>query len=43
MGLSNTQIQNVMELSRATVWRWKQKYDWVLTFEIQDYSSPTRE
>ena len=43
IGLSNTQIQNVMELSRATVWRWKQKYDWALTFEIQDYSSPTRE
>jgi tetratricopeptide (TPR) repeat protein len=43
IGLSNTQIQNVMELSRATVWRWKQKYDWVLSFETQEQGSLTKQ
>ena len=31
IGLSSTQIQNLMNLSRATVWRWKQKYEWIQT------------
>ena len=30
IGLSNPQIQNMTNLSRATVWRWVKKYDWVL-------------
>ncbi len=30
IGLSNPQIQNMTDLSRATVWRWVKKYDWVL-------------
>ncbi len=29
IGLSNPQIQNVTDMSRATVWRWSKKYDWV--------------
>lgn len=31
IGLSNTQIQNMTDLSRVTIWRWVKKYDWVLT------------
>lgn len=34
-GLSNGQIQNIMDLSHATVWRWRQRYDWVLTSETR--------
>ena len=30
IGLSNPQIQNMTNLSRATVWRWVKKYEWVL-------------
>lgn len=30
-GLSKTQIQNMTNLSRVTVWRWAKRYDWVLT------------
>ena len=30
IGLSNPQIQNMTDLSRATVWRWVKKYEWVL-------------
>lgn len=33
IGLSNPQIQNMTNLSRATVWRWVKKYDWVLKAE----------
>ena len=33
IGLSNIQIRNLTTLSRATVWRWVKKYDWVLTFD----------
>lgn len=29
VGLSKTQIQNITELSRVTIWRWCKKYDWV--------------
>ena len=31
IGLAKPQIQNMTNLSRATVWRWVKKYDWVLT------------
>lgn len=31
IGLSNPQIQNVIDMSRATVWRWSKKYGWVTT------------
>ena len=31
IGLSKPQIQNMTDLSRATIWRWVKKYDWVLT------------
>ena len=31
IGLSKPQIQNMTNLSRATIWRWVNKYDWVLT------------
>jgi tetratricopeptide (TPR) repeat protein len=31
IGLTNTQIQNLTNLSRATVWRWFKKYSWILT------------
>lgn len=30
IGLSKSQIQNMTNLSRATVWRWSKKYDWVI-------------
>lgn len=30
-GLSKTQIQNMTNLSRVTIWRWVKKYDWVMT------------
>lgn len=30
-GLSKTQIQNMVRLSRVTIWRWVKKFDWVLT------------
>lgn len=30
IGLTNPQIQNMTNLSRATVWRWVKKYDWVI-------------
>lgn len=30
MGFSKSQIQNISNLSRVTVWRWEKKYDWVL-------------
>lgn len=29
IGLSNTQINNITELSRSTVWRWANKYQWI--------------
>jgi len=29
IGLSKTQIQNITNLSRVTIWRWMKKYDWV--------------
>ena len=29
IGLSKTQIQNMTNLSRSTVWRWVNKYNWV--------------
>lgn len=28
-GFSNTQVQNITELSRVTIWRWSKKYDWI--------------
>lgn len=31
IGLSKPQIQNMTNLSRSTVWRWVNKYDWVNT------------
>ena len=31
IGLSKSQIQNMTNLSRVTIWRWVKKYDWVLT------------
>jgi tetratricopeptide (TPR) repeat protein len=30
MGLSNSEIEHVMDLSRATVWRWANKYSWII-------------
>ena len=33
IGLSGIQIRNLTALSRATVWRWVKKYDWVLTLD----------
>ena len=30
IGLTNSQIHNMTNLSRATVWRWVKKYDWVI-------------
>ena len=33
IGLTNSQIQNMTNLSRPTVWRWVKKYDWVLGLE----------
>lgn len=30
IGLSKPQIQNITNLSRATIWRWTKKYDWIL-------------
>ena len=30
-GLSKSQIQNMTNLSRVTIWRWVKKYDWVMT------------
>lgn len=33
IGLSKPQIQNMTNLSRSTVWRWVNKYDWVNTTE----------
>ena len=34
IGLSKTQIQNITNLSRSTVWRWVKKYDWVNTTDV---------
>jgi len=31
IGLTNSQIHNMTNLSRATVWRWVKKYNWVIT------------
>lgn len=31
IGLSNTQIKNLTELPRTTVWRWTKKYEWIVT------------
>ena len=31
IGLTNPQIQNIMNLPRTTVWRWVRKYDWITT------------
>ena len=31
IGLTNLQIQNMTNLSRATVWRWIKKYNWIIT------------
>ena len=33
IGLTNPQIQNMTNLSRSTVWRWVQRYDWVHSME----------
>ena len=33
IGLTNSQIHNMTNLSRATVWRWVKNYDWVLEME----------
>ena len=33
IGLTNSQIHNITNVSRATVWRWVKKYDWVLEME----------
>lgn len=30
IGLLNPQIENLMPMSRATVWRWSRKYSWVV-------------
>lgn len=29
IGLTNPQIQNIMNLPRTTVWRWTKKYEWI--------------
>ena len=29
IGMSNAQIQNITGISRATVWRWAKKFEWV--------------
>jgi len=31
IGLTNSQIQNITNLSRATIWRWMTKYKWIQT------------
>lgn len=31
VGISNPQIQTLMDMPKATVWRWAKKYDWVLS------------
>lgn len=31
IGISKTQIQNMTNLSRVTIWRWFKKYEWVMT------------
>lgn len=33
IGLSKSQIQNMTNLARVTIWRWAKKYDWVITSE----------
>ena len=33
IGLSKSQIQNMTNLARVTIWRWTKKYDWVITSE----------
>ena len=33
IGLSKSQIQNMTNLARVTIWRWAKKYDWVVTSE----------
>lgn len=33
IGLSKSQIQNMTNLARVTIWRWTKKYDWVVTSE----------
>ena len=35
IGLSKTQIQNMTNLSRVTIWRWVKKYDWIQTIDLQ--------
>ena len=34
IGLSKTQIQNMTNLSRVTIWRWVKKYDWIQTIDL---------
>lgn len=31
IGMTNPQIQNIMDLPRTTVWRWTKKYEWITT------------
>ncbi len=31
VGISNPQIQTLMDMPKATVWRWAKKYDWVIS------------
>jgi len=39
VGLSKSQIQNMTNLSRVTIWRWVKKYDWILTPDEETVSS----
>jgi tetratricopeptide (TPR) repeat protein len=36
IGLSTSQIEKLMDMSRATAWRWTKKYEWIL--EVKDES-----
>ena len=36
IGLSTSQIEKLMHMSRATAWRWTKKYEWIL--EVKDES-----
>lgn len=34
IGLSKTQIQNMTNLSRVTIWRWVKKFAWIQVVDI---------
>ena len=39
IGLSKTQIQNMTNLSRVTIWRWVKKFDWIQTIGLYSEKS----